>query len=125
MNITPTEIRFDEMVRIQNTDWGYVQHTPTLQLWYCNGWPREFHISVFYRRAGIDVHSTYFYYCRRDQTYKKRHHGLCYHDGRQVRRIRRRPSQLPRLFEKFQNDVHLLLEIPILRHLPEAFFSNF
>ena len=129
MNITPSEIRFDRMVRIQGTEWSYIQHTPTLQLFYCNGWPKtgdaSYHVSVYYRSQGIDIHGTFFYYSRRDQKYHKRHHGLCFQNGRQIKRIRRSPSQLPKLFERFQDDVHLLLELPILELVPEAFFAKF
>ena len=125
MNIQPREIQFQHMVNIPGTEWGYVQHTPTLQLWYCRSWPREYHISVYLRPNGIDVHSTWFSFCPRTQTYRKRHHGLCYINGRQVRRIRRRPSLMPLLFEKFQNEVHLLIEQPILRLFPDAFFAPF
>ena len=125
MNIQPREIQFQHMVNIPGTEWGYVQHTPTLQLWYCRSWPREYHVSVYLRPNGIDVHSTWFSYCPRTQTYNKRHHGLCYINNRQVRRIRRRPSLMPLLFEKFQNEVHLLIEQPILRLFPDAFFAPF
>ena len=125
MNIQPREIDFQSMVYINNTEWGYVQHTPTLQLWYCRSWPREYHVSVYLRPNGIDVHSTWFSFCPRTQTYNKRHHGLCYINNRQVRRIRRRPSLMPLLFEKFQNEVHLLIEQPILRLFPDAFFAPF
>ena len=125
MNIQPREIQFQHMVNIPGTEWGYVQHTPTLQLWYCRSWPREYHVSVYLRPTGIDVHSTWFSFCPRTQTYQKRHHGLCYINNRQVRRIRRRPSLMPLLFEKFQNEVHLLIEQPILRLFPDAFFAPF
>ena len=125
MNIRPREIQFQHMVNIPGTEWGYVQHTPTLQLWYCRSWPREYHVSVYLRPNGIDVHATWFSFCRRTQTYTKRHHGLCYINDRQVRRIRRRPSLMPLLFEKFQNEVHLLIETPILRLFPDAFFAPF
>ena len=125
MNIQPREIQFQHMVNIPGTEWGYVQHTPTLQLWYCRSWPREYHVSLYLRPNGIDVHSTWFAFCPRTQTYKKRHHGLCYINNRQVRRIRRRPSLMPLLFEKFQNEVHLLIEQPILRLFPDAFFAPF
>ena len=129
MSIVPSRIRFDRMVRIPNTAWSYIQHSPTLQLWFHQDWPMRgeasYHVSVFYRTNGIDIHSTFFYFNRRQQKYEKRHHGLCYHNGRQIRRIRRRPSRLPELFERFQNDIHLLLEVPILEHIPETFFARF
>ena len=128
MNFVPAEIKHEEIVKIANTKWSFLQHTPTLQLFFHDDYPSDgkdsYHVSVFYRPVSIDIHATFLFYCSRDKRWKRRHHGWCLVEGKQESRINRRPFRLPKLFEKFQNDIHLLLDPCMLRHIPVQFFGK-
>ena len=69
-----SEIRFDEINRINGTSWSFVQHTPTLQLFFCDDFPKDYHISVYYRPITMDIHATHILVSGKKK-FKKYHHG--------------------------------------------------
>ena len=127
MAVVPTEI--NEIIRIGNTKWSFIQETPTLKIFYHDDLPRygpqNYHVSVFLRPGGIDVHATYVFYNNRKREWSRRHHGWCLQNGQQTKRKCRRPIHLHMLFNAFQDDVRFLLEPALLRYLPPAFYSKF
>ena len=131
MAFVPHDIDMTERQRIVGTPWSFVQHSPTLRFYFHEDLPDwghdSYHVSVFSRQSGIDIHATYVFQNQRTRQWFKRHHGWCYNTttNQQVKRKCRRPYDLHRLFNAFQEDMETILEPYLLQFLPPVFYSDF
>ena len=131
MAFVPSEIDMSRRQRITDTKWSYIQQSPTMRFYYHDHLPaygdESYHVSVFMRQFGIDIHATYVYRDRRTGEWFKRHHGWCLNKNtnQQVKKKCRRPAQLRNLYNTFQADVENILESYYLQFLPPAFYQKF
>ena len=131
MAFVPSEIDMSQRQRITDTKWSYIQQSPTMRFYYHDHLPafgdESYHVSVFMRQYGIDIHATFVYRDKRTGEWYKRHHGWCFNKNtnQQVKKKCRRPAQLRNLFNSFQADVENILESYYLQFLPAAFFQKF
>ena len=131
MAFVPSEINMNERQRITDTKWSYIQQSPTMRFYFHDHLPasgdESYHVSVFMRQFGIDIHATFVYLDKRTGQWFKRHHGWCFNKNtnQQVKKKCRKPAQLRNLYNSFQADVDLILEPYFRQFLPPAFYERF